>query len=383
MRVGVNLVGLPSTHQGGAGFYAATLLRALRALGGVEIVVVAGARVVEELSDLASDVELHEARVHQPSRTTRLLEVARAVRQPQRFDPHPELVRSFARCEVVHYPLGFVSGPAHSARVVVTGVDLQHLAYPHFFSRRDRLLRVIRWHRPWRRADRVIVFSDFVRRELVRRLRMSPQRIDVVHAACHEAFFDAPQVRESDRGDGSTFLFYPASPLPAKNHGCLFDAFGRVATSRPELRLRLSGPRGHDWGPVVRAAEMSTVGDRIDFLGHLDLDELRRTYTEAQALVFPSLYEGFGLPVLEAMASGCPVAASSAASLPELVDGNGVTFDPRDASAMAEAITSVLALRPDERSRMTARARRRARELDARSMAAATLESYARSLVWD
>ena len=132
---------------------------------------------------------------------------------------------------------------------------------------------------------------------------------------------------EVQRGE---FLLYPARPWPHKNHATLFEAFGELRRRQPGLELVLTS---YD-GPVP---------DGVRSLGHVSRTELVGLYQQAAALVFPSLYEGFGQPPLEAMACGCPVACSNAASLPEVVGDAARLFDPASTEELVEAVEDVLA----------------------------------------
>jgi glycosyltransferase involved in cell wall biosynthesis len=134
------------------------------------------------------------------------------------------------------------------------------------------------------------------------------------------------------------FLLYPANPWPHKNHERLFEAFRRVRQARPELRLVLTG---------TGLERLSNIPEGVDIRGRVSREELAGLYRSASALVFPSLYEGFGQPPLEAMASGTPVAASRAGSLPEVCADAAFYFDPTSAEEIAEAIVAVLD-RPDQ-----------------------------------
>jgi glycosyltransferase involved in cell wall biosynthesis len=129
------------------------------------------------------------------------------------------------------------------------------------------------------------------------------------------------------------FLLYPARRWPHKNHERLFEAFALIRRERPELELVLTGG-GHE-GRAVPA------GVRV--AGHVSEDELASLYRRAACLVFPSLYEGFGYPPLEAMACGCPVACSDVCSLPELAGDTAVLFDPTSAEAIAGGVERALA----------------------------------------
>jgi glycosyltransferase involved in cell wall biosynthesis len=166
-------------------------------------------------------------------------------------------------------------------------------------------------------------------------------------------------------GDGprEPFLLYPANPWPHKNHARLYEAFALVRQRRPELRLVLTGT-GH----------AAALPDGVENRGRVPFDELVRLYRTASALVFPSLYEGFGLPPVEAMACGCPVAASNAASLPEVCGDAAELFDPLSPEDMARAIDAVLA----EPAGYTERGLARARIFDWDSTARAHEDVYRR-----
>jgi glycosyltransferase involved in cell wall biosynthesis len=229
--------------------------------------------------------------------------------------------------DVVHYPLT-VPVPPVSRPTVATILDLQHLDLPELFPRGERLFRRFAYDRAARRADQVIVISEWVRERAIERLELDPERVHAIHLGVDLARF-APEprvVREP-------FLLYPARPWPHKNHARLFEAFEAVRGARPELRLVLTG-EGND------TARLPTG---VEALGSVSRDELVSLYQRAAALVFPSLYEGFGLPPLEAMACGCPVAASSAASLPEVCGDAAVLFDPYEPTSIAAGVDEALA----------------------------------------
>jgi glycosyltransferase involved in cell wall biosynthesis len=231
----------------------------------------------------------------------------------------------FSGANAVHYPLT-IRIPPVAAPSAITLHDVQHLDLPHLFSRGERAFRSLAYHRSARSARLVIVPSEFVRDRAVELLSLDAARIRVVHHGIdHERFSPVGEPREP-------FLLYPARPWPHKNHARLYEAFARVRRERPELRLVLTGGgHGNDFPEGVEAR------------GNVSLDELVALYRRASAVVFPSLYEGFGLPPLEAMACGCPVACSVAASLPEVCGDAARYFPPDDPDEMAAAIEDVLA----------------------------------------
>jgi glycosyltransferase involved in cell wall biosynthesis len=175
----------------------------------------------------------------------------------------------------------------------------------------------------------------------VSRLGLDPGRVHAIHLGVdHERFSPGAG------GAREPFLLYPARPWPHKNHARLYEAFARVRAQRTDLRLVLTGV-GHDPATLPEGAETR---------GGVSTDELVSLYRRASALVFPSLYEGFGLPPLEAMACGCPVATSNAGSLPEVVGDAAVSFDPRDPESIAAGILDALDGADELRQRGLARA---------------------------
>jgi glycosyltransferase involved in cell wall biosynthesis len=377
MRVGVSLLGLPSVRQGGAGFYTRMLVRGLAQRSDVEPVVLAGDQVAKELDGTDDGLDVVHVAKRRRARLFKAAELALAVRDPRHYSDgyHGAALREVDGCDLVHYPLSFATPPAHSRPIVMTCMDLQHLELPDAFPVTDRVLRAVRWHRSLRMADRIVAPSEYTRASLAHHLRIAASRVDVIPLACDDRFFTSGDRAAEEHGD---FLFYPASPLPAKNHARLARAFARVARGHPSLRLALTGPVGHDWGSVEAACRAAGIADRVDFLGHLSLDRMRERYASARALVFPTLFEGFGIPLVEAMASGCVVLAADVTSVPEVVGDAAILFDPTSTDEIADAIERCLALSDTERARMIARGHERAAAFRVDRMVDDTVESYRR-----
>ncbi len=234
------------------------------------------------------------------------------------------LRRRLAAADAVHYPLT-IRIPPLGAPTAITLHDTQHLDLPQLFSRAERAFRSLAYHRSARSARIVIVPSAFVRDRAVEALELDPRKIRVIHHGIdHRRFTPGEGPREP-------FLLYPARPWPHKNHARLYEAFALLRRDRPDLRLVLTGG-GHS----------GATPDGVEALGNVSSDELVSLYRSAAALVFPSLYEGFGLPPLEAMACGCPVACSVAASLPEVCGDAARYFSPDDPAEIAAAAGDVL-----------------------------------------
>ena len=225
----------------------------------------------------------------------------------------------------VHYPLT-IALPPLNVPTVVTVHDLQHLDHPELFSRAERLWRARTHERSARAAAAVIVPSQFVRRRAIELLGLAPEHVHAIPwGVDHERFRPGSEEREP-------FLLYPARPWPHKNHARLFEAFALLREERPELRLVLTGG-GH---------ERRAVPPGVEVRGLVPGEELASLYRRAACLVFPSLYEGFGQPPLEAMASGAPVAASNIPAIAEVAEEAAALFDPEDVEDIAVVVSGVL-----------------------------------------
>ena len=250
---------------------------------------------------------------------------------------------SWADADVVHYPFTApVPSPASSAAVVVSLLDVQHRDLPDLFSRAERAYRRRLYDAAARRANVVVTISEFAKARIVETLGIAAERVVVAHLGVDTAEF------EPNLGPRENLLLYPARGWPHKNHAALFEAFSLLRADDPGLRLVLTGGGLDALGAVPAGVEVRGL------VGHGELRELYRT---AGALVFPSLYEGFGLPPLEAMASGCPVAASRAGALPEICGDAAVLFDPHDPAAIAAGVRETLARGDELRERGLLRAR--------------------------
>jgi len=315
MTVGLALLTLVPGRLGGSEMYVRGLLGGLARVGELNYRVLLPPVASDAADGLDAEVAVEYRRAgNVPSR---LAAMALAAARPG------PLRARLSSTNVVHYPLTMAL-PTVEQPSVVTLHDLQHLDLPELFPRGERAFRALAWHRSLRRADRVIAISEFVRGRAVATLGLDPDRIRVVPLGLDHALLRPGGAREA-------FLYYPARRWPHKNHETLFAAFAELRSERPELRLVLTG--GGDFGDVPAG---------IEARGHVPYAEVVRLLQTASALVFPSLYEGFGLPPLEAMACGCPVACSNAGALPEVVGDAAALFDPKDPHAIAESVRAVL-----------------------------------------
>jgi glycosyltransferase involved in cell wall biosynthesis len=317
VRVGLSLLTLVPGISGGSETYARELARALARIGTHEYLA-----LVPPLAPDAGDGLPTVVANQYPSSTTtvgRLRAMGSATARPGR------LRALLDSADVVHYPLT-VPVPRPDKPHLITLLDVQHLDLPELFSRSERLFRKLAYDRASRQATEVIVISEFVRERVVERLDLDADHVHAVWLAVdHERFTPSPDTEREP------LLLYPARPWPHKNHARLFEAFTEIRRRRPELRLVLTGV-GHDPRSLPEGVEARSVSGA----------ELVELYRRAACLVFPSLYEGFGLPPVEAMACGCPVAAAAAGSLPEVCGDAAVLFDPLDPESIAAGVNEAL-----------------------------------------
>lgn len=266
---------------------------------------------------------------------------------------------------------------------IISVLDVIYHHFPDTFPAASRLgLRVV-VPAGARRANRVIAISHAGKRDIVATLGIEAAKVDVVHLgfgmkrSTAEATPPA-EVRARYGLDERPLVLTVSSALRHKNLDRLLVAFSRVARDRREM-LVLVGHGGLDQGALrARAVELG-IADRVAFTGWIEDSHLEGLYATADVFVYPSLMEGFGMPVLEAMRRGVPVACSGVSALREVAGDAAELFDPYDAGAIADAIGRLLD-DPDHRAELVARGRERCRQFTWERAADETLESYSLAL---
>jgi glycosyltransferase involved in cell wall biosynthesis len=232
-----------------------------------------------------------------------------------------------------------------------------------------------------RAADRIIAVSAFARDALVAELRVDPARVDVVHNGGGLPPGPAtpePELRERLALGDAPFVLSVSARRPHKNLERLVAALGRLGAQQVPLLVVPGYPTAFD-AELMRVATERGVAERVRLLGWVDDPDLEGLYRAAALFAFPSLAEGFGLPVLEAMARGVPVACARASSLPEVAGDAARYFDPLDIDAIAAALDELLADR-EAAARLAQAGPERARRFTWERAARGTLCSYERTL---
>ena len=288
------------------------------------------------------------------------------------FRPLAETAGNYSIAEQVKIPLAlkrehvdlfhaphYVLPPLVPCRSVVTIHDCIHLMFPQYLPNRLAFQYAkTSIALAARRATRVLTVSESSKRDILRFVDAEPSKIDVIYNAYDERFGVEPQeedvVRVRERFQlNDEFVLYAGNVKPHKNLERLIDAFHLVRKrGMDHLKLVLIGDDISKYAALRRAVHRHQLHNYVRFLGYVNEETLAVMYRLAGVFVFPSLYEGFGLPPLEAMASGTPVVTSNVSSLPEVAGDAATLVDPYDPDAIADGIFRVLS---DEQLRITMR----------------------------
>jgi glycosyltransferase involved in cell wall biosynthesis len=281
------------------------------------------------------------------------------------------------RLDLLH-SLGTTAPPFCPVPSVVTVLDVIYHHYPETFPRAAQLgLRLV-VPAGARRADRVVAISEAGKREVAQTLKLDPGRIEAVHLGFgfdgeESAATPAPELRERYGLGDAPLVLTVSSALRHKNLDRLLQAF--AALEGNGARLVVVGHAGRDQEALrARAAELGLAG-RVVFTGWVEETELEGLYAAADVFVYPSLMEGFGLPVLEAMRREVPVACSNVSALPEVAGDAAEYFDPYDVDSIAAALRRLLES-PERRTELVALGREQCRRFTWEDTARRTLAVY-------
>jgi glycosyltransferase involved in cell wall biosynthesis len=244
--------------------------------------------------------------------------------------------------DVMHHPFSFLNPLNLTIPSVLTFQDMQHEFFPEYFSPYEMKVRNEFYRPSAEQATRIIAISKHVKSCLVEKYGTNPEKIDVIYIGYNPAYriLDDPAGLEEVRmkyGLRKPFMYYPAATWPHKNHKTLLAAL-KIMKERYRFDglLVLTGIAMQAHDKILGEIGRLGLEDEVKVLGYLPYDDLPRVYNLARVMVFPSRFEGFGIPLVEAMACGCPVACSNVTSIPEVSGNAGVFFDPTSAEDIAE-----------------------------------------------
>lgn len=365
LRIGWNLSWLRPGEVGGTETYARRLFEALHCfpqhIDGA-IIEYLGIGTEQALDTLDPAKDRFGLRLTQRSRSPVIRVIEERTSLPRR-------VRHVSP-SIVHH-LGGTAPESGDARTIVTIHDLQPLEFPENFSPLKRAFLARALPAAAQRADLVITPSHYVADRVKDRFQIADERVTTVSVWAHGEGHGIDELAI----DTSPYLLYPAMTAPHKNHAVLFESFRLAREKRRDLRLVCTGTRGSLHDEIARHAAQI---DGIELRGLLPATAFRSLVSAAEAVVYPSRFEGFGLPIIEAQASRTVVYASSATCLPEIMGYEGRLIDPDDVEGWAEAMMHPLEgkERSEEIARGVSNAGRYSREATAKDQ----FEAYERVL---
>lgn len=266
------------------------------------------------------------------------------------------------RVDLFHSPDFTLPPTLPGVPTVLTVHDLSFVRDPDSADEHLRayLNRVV--PRSVRRASHILADSKATRRDLISLWDAPPEKVTVLYCGVEPRFRPVADPVELvalraryNLGDGP-YILTVSTIQPRKNYQRLVQAFAPLAARNPRLSLIIAGGKGWNYEEILTEPERQGLGDRVRFPGFIPDDDLPGLLSGAELFVYPSLYEGFGLPILEAMACGTPVIASDRSSLPEVTGDAGLQVDPLDVAALTAAMERVLT-DSDLRSSLVARGR--------------------------
>ena len=308
----------------------------------------------------------------------------------QRTLPHTPLLRvpftlsaELRRRPVDLLHVQYTAPPLAPCPVVATIHDLSFEHLPETFKRRSWMQLRLTVRRTARRVAHVIVPSEFTRRDLIETYKLDPSRVSVIPLAAAAHFRPVADAGERERvrrryGVGGEYVLAVGSIQPRTNLERLVRAYSLLRRERGRSNLPqlvLVGKRAWLYGETLKAIEEEGVGGSVVLTGYVSEGDLPALYSGALCFAYPSYFEGFGLPPLEAMSCGAPVLTGNLTSLPEVVGDAGLAADPFDTGALARALARLI---DDDalRAELRARGLKRARSFDWRNTARMTLQVY-------
>jgi glycosyltransferase involved in cell wall biosynthesis len=339
MKIALNTTAFLPGHMGGMETYLRGLFQALQEVD-----------TTNHYSLLCDSHYLHELPMVNPNFTvvqcnytkpSFMWFVRGVMRNMLRADPLRHFMNRL-EVDVIHHPFSFLNPLETRVPSVLTFHDMQHEFYPELFSPYDLKVRKEFYRPSAEQATRIIAISEHAKSCLVERYEINPDKIDVIYigfSSTYRVLDDQTSLGKIrlKYGLNRPFMYYPAATWPHKNHKTLLAALKLMKDRyRFDGELVLTGISKQSQDSILTEIDRLGLVDSVKMLGYLPYDDLPYLYNLARVMIFPSLFEGFGIPLVEAMACGCPVVCSNRTSIPEVVDDAGILFDPVSVDDIAE-----------------------------------------------
>ena len=326
LTIGFELTPFIADRRGGVLYYCLNLLSALSEIDTCDITVFVRRDLERDLNDSAWYESVNVIRV----------------------DKAVDICASQSCFDVMFNPSCRSAVQPIDAPIVTFVPDLQHLYYPQFFPKAYLEDRICHYPRIVNASTLVITPSAYSKRTVVEHLKTQPDKIRVIPHGVHPTFFqgDGNEALSRHRGDLlAGFLLYPANSWIHKNHRTLLDALLLLKRHHDtEVQVVFTGQLLHGYAnhsDIVTETQLRGLQHQAIHLGAVPLPMLKHLYQTASALIVPSLFEGFGLPLAEAMSCGCPIIAARSTSIPEVAGEAALYFDPNDPSDIVDKIVQL------------------------------------------
>lgn len=336
MRIGIDATALPSQPVG-AGNYTIHLIRALNGIIHTDELVV---------FSQPSKIPLIDKKGELPVEWVECPELPPGLRLVWEQTRLANLVKK-ARIDLLHSP-HYTQPRSLSCRSVVTFHDMTFILHPELHTRSKRVFFPRAMRRSSRLADMLIADSESTRTDMVRLLGTDPHKVITIPLGVDPEFrpLSDPELLTKIQKMYSLpeeFILFVGTVEPRKNVPLLIQSYKQLVDNGLHFPLVIAGKLGWMYEEVFAQVEANKLGEKIRLIGYVEQIDLPALYNLAQVFVYPTLYEGFGLPVLEALACGVPVVTSNISSLPEIIGDAGLLVTPNDPQALAQAIRKILA----------------------------------------
>lgn len=251
--------------------------------------------------------------------------------------------------DIYFSPTSYIIPAIHNPKklkVVMTVHDLVAFMFPQRHNKKAVFTEKLTLQQALKKVVKVLSVSENTKRDLINRFKCNDNLVDIVPNAASEIYEPIPEEIYDHFKEAHNlpdkFVFSAGTLEPRKNYPTLLRSFAQVVQEFPDIKLLIAGKRGWMFDEIYKTIHDLGIEDNVRFLGYVPERDLVYLYNMATVFVWPSLYEGFGIPPLEAMQSGCPVITSNTSSLPEVVGDGAIIVDPNDENALADAIIKVL-----------------------------------------
>jgi glycosyltransferase involved in cell wall biosynthesis len=287
------------------------------------------------------------------------------------LEDQQEVNQHLDKIDLYFCPFGALWPRPVPVATVVTLVDIQEVFYPDYFTAQDLFNRDFHYKGSTKMADRVITISDFSKQTIVEHHHIPSAKVGVTHLCAADLFYHTSALSDSENFSMAPgeFIIYPANFWLHKNHDRLLKALKWLNINKNiKVEAVLTGHEVANGYPIREKIKEYSMEDQVHYIGFVTAEQLALLYLKAKLMVFPSLYEGFGMPLIEAMAAGCPVAASNTTCLPEIGGDAADYFDPFRAESIGSSIEK-LWVNSSLRKQLIEEGYKRSRDFSASKMA--------------